>query len=90
MIPVIVEAVEAIGEAAEAIGEALDVVGFGPTTLRSTAISTAAWKSDTLALVMQDGTVLAIEGVPVDLYHGLVAAASPGAYFNANIRGRYG
>ena len=60
--------------------------------LNSTAITFVSWNADseTLTLTFSTGRSYDYPQVPEQVYLDLMAAPSAGAYFNANIKGRYG
>ena len=59
--------------------------------LRSTAIAAASYETDTETLEVEfvNGRSYTHEGVPLDVYEGLVSAGSPGSFYNAAIKGQY-
>lgn len=62
-----------------------------PRELRSTTLATADYDPDrqTLDLKHRTGKVHRYFDVPPTVFDELMAARSPGRYFNAKIRGRY-
>lgn len=63
----------------------------GRVLLRSSALRSAAYDANTLALTIefQSGRVYVYRGVPLNVYAGLVHGGSHGKYFNQWIKGRY-
>jgi len=62
-------------------------------TLNSSAILAADYDPQTRVLTIvftSGGKAYSFYDVPESVYRGLVNAASPGSYYSANIRGRYG
>jgi len=64
--------------------------------LRSTALAAANWEPvrtnetlGTLTVEFTNGREYTHEWVPKTVYEGLLAAASPGSYYNSQIRGVY-
>lgn len=57
-------------------------------SLSSSALSSAEYDPDSESLTIDftDGNSHTYDGVDASTFVGLVSAASPGAYFNANIR----
>jgi hypothetical protein len=58
-------------------------------SLNSSCITWAEYASGTLYLTFTGGRTYTLRGVPERLYLGLLAASSPGWYFNAYLKGRY-
>jgi len=58
----------------------------------SSSISGAGYDPDTesMEIVFHNGRRYTYPDVPVHVYEGLMAADSPGSYFNSEIKGRYG
>ena len=58
---------------------------------QSTSIAEGTYRRDSqeLRITFVGGNSYTMLGVPPDLWEGMCAAASPGSYFNANIRGKY-
>jgi len=52
----------------------------------SSCIAAAGWKSNTLVIHFQDGTVYSYEGVSQWIWVALKRSVSKGYYFNHNIR----
>lgn len=61
------------------------------TPLRSTALAGAAYDDETRTLTVdfRNGRTYTHEGVPQEVYDGLVSAPSPGQYYNSVIKGQY-
>lgn len=63
------------------------------TRTKSTTVPEVIYDGDTLGIVMggpkAKGEMLVYRGVPQDVYDGLIAAESPGAFFNRKIKGVY-
>jgi hypothetical protein len=59
--------------------------------LRSTAIAYASYDDETQALEIEftNGRSYTHDNVPRQVYDALIAANSPGSYYNAQIRDRY-
>jgi hypothetical protein len=59
--------------------------------LQSTTIQSVNYQPDTqsLDITFTSGRSYTLEGVPPDVFLGLLHAPSPGQYFNANLRGKY-
>jgi hypothetical protein len=55
----------------------------------STAIAAIGYDGYTLTVEFHNGQVYDHPGVSYDVYAGLMAASSKGAYYNENIRSRY-
>jgi len=58
-------------------------------SLNSSWIARAEYESGTLYLTVRSGRTYTLRGVPERLYLGLLAASSPGRYFNDYLKGRY-
>jgi hypothetical protein len=60
-------------------------------SFQSTAILEGTYRRDSqeLQVVFRNGSSYTMLGVPPDLWEGMCNAASPGSYFNVNIRGKY-
>jgi len=58
-------------------------------SLNSSCIARAEYDSGTLYLTFTSGRTYTLRGVPERLYFGLLAASSPGRYFNDYLKGRY-
>jgi hypothetical protein len=56
--------------------------------IESTAIRAAGYDPDTrvLEVEFQSGAIYEYQGVPVELYEGLIASDSAGRYFEVSIR----
>jgi hypothetical protein len=61
-------------------------------SLNSSAISSADYNpsSQTMTITFTSGGSYSFYRVPYSVYHGLISAGSPGSYYHAYIRGRYG
>lgn len=61
------------------------------TNVQSTTLATVSYDGtrNLLQLCFQDGRVYSYFGVPAQTHCGLLAAASKGAYFNREIRGKF-
>jgi hypothetical protein len=59
--------------------------------LNSSALASAEYDpwTHTLWITFRSGRTYTLHGVPEHHYRGLLHAASPGAYFNRHLRGRY-
>lgn len=62
-----------------------------PVKLKSSNLESAAYDDDsaTLVITFKTGDSYQYENVPRAQYDGMLTAASPGAFFAANIKGRY-
>ncbi len=60
--------------------------------LSSSAISEASYDPDTevLTIYFTSGQSYDFDGVPQDVYEGLISSSSPGRYFHSNIKGIFG
>jgi hypothetical protein len=58
-------------------------------SVNSAAIRAIGWNDGTLTVEFHNGRVYDHPGVPYEVYAGLMAASSKGAYYNRYIRGRY-
>ena len=58
-------------------------------SVSSSAIRAIGFDGDTLTIEFNNGRIYDHPGVPYEVYAGLVAASSKGAYYNRYIRGRY-
>ena len=60
-------------------------------TLRSSALAAASYdtETETLTLDWQSGATADHDGVPQDVYEQLVASASPGRFYHAQIKDVY-
>lgn len=56
----------------------------------SSEIASVGYENGTLHIRFHSGGLYQYTNVPASLYQGLIAAASKGRYFHANIKGRYG
>lgn len=59
------------------------------TPVNSSAIRAVGYDGYTLSVEFHNSGVYDHPGVPYDVYAGLMAASSKGAYYNRYIRGRY-
>jgi len=59
------------------------------TPVSSTAIRAIGYDGYTLVVVFRNTGRYDHPGVPYEVYAGLMAASSKGAFYNRNIRGRY-
>jgi len=59
------------------------------TAVHSSAIASIGYDGYTLAVEFHNSRVYDHPGVPYEVYAGLMAASSKGAYYNRYIRGRY-
>ena len=57
--------------------------------VNSSAISAVGYDGTTLTVEFRNGRIYDHPGVPYEVYAGLMAASSKGAYYNRYIRGRY-
>jgi hypothetical protein len=57
----------------------------------SSAISDASYDDETqvLDITFTSGQTYTFNGVPVDIYEGLVASSSPGRYYHQVIKGNF-
>jgi len=62
------------------------------TTLNSSAIQAAGYDPSLQEMTIQftSGGTYTFYRVPEEIFHGLITAASPGSFYHAYIRGRYG
>lgn len=58
--------------------------------LVSTNLKSAGYEDETLEISFVKGKVYQYLSVPFTVYQGLLRAPSAGAYFDQNIRGKYG
>lgn len=60
--------------------------------LSSSNLAAVDWNPETeeMVITFHQGRQYTYQGVPEDVYQGLLDAGSPGKYFNQNIRGQYG
>jgi hypothetical protein len=58
-------------------------------SVSSSAIRAIGYDGYTLAVEFHNSGVYDHPGVPSEVYAGLMAASSKGAYYNRHIRGRY-
>lgn len=60
--------------------------------LRSTSLAAADYDPETeeLVITFHNGLSYTYDGVPEQVYQDLLAAASPGTYYHAVIKGTYG
>lgn len=60
--------------------------------LRSQSLADAEYEpsSQTLTIAFHNGRSYTYDSVPAEIYEGLMAAPSPGAYYNTHIKGIYG
>lgn len=60
--------------------------------LRSQTLAAADYEtsSQTLTIAFHNGRSYTYESVPAEIYEGLMAAPSPGTYYNLHIKGVYG
>ena len=68
------------------------VVGLGMQPISSSAISHVGydWVLRHLQICFRSGRTYTFYHVPSFIYEGLLSASSPGRYYHAYIRGRYG
>ena len=57
--------------------------------VNSSAIRAVGYDGSTLTVEFHTGKTYDHPGVPYSVYLGLMQASSMGAYYNANIRGKY-
>lgn len=58
-------------------------------SLNSSFLAWVEYNAGTMHLTFRNGRVYVLRGVPEFHYQGLLAAASPGSYFNRHLKGRY-
>jgi len=61
------------------------------TRLNSSALAGCSYDEDseTLTIVFAGGHQVDHDGVPKEIYEGLLVASSPGRYYHTKIKGRY-
>lgn len=64
-------------------------MSYGLTPVRSSAIAAVGYDGYWLTILFHNGRLYDHPGVPPAVVAGLLQAASPGRYYNRNIRGRY-
>jgi hypothetical protein len=59
--------------------------------VRSTAIAAVSYDTDTETMEVEfvNGRAYTHEGVPIEVYEGLVGAGSPGTFWNTSVKGQY-